>query len=371
MSLAEPQHRPTPTKEEGGSPTLRLIEGPLDVRSVALTGLFVISLVAALRLGRTLVLPIVLALLASFTLAPLVRTLVRARMPRPLAASVIVAGLLAGLAVGVWLLYEPAAKWIRGAPDYLGDIEWRLRSLREPLEQVSRATQAVEKLGGGETKEPVVTVRPPSALDVLADQTGALLGGAAMAVVLLYFLLATGDTFLRKVVELLPRFRDKRRAVQIMRQIEGDVSRYLLTISFVNGILGFVMSAAMYALGMPSPILWGVMAASLNFVPLLGAMAGTAVVAGVAVLTFDELSRALVVPFGYALITSLEGMVVTPAILGRSLTLSPVIVFVGIFAGGWLWGVPGALVAVPVMVAVKIFFDRIEGLRALGHLMGR
>lgn len=372
MSPPDPRDSdPGPSETPPRGDLHRLLRGPLDVRSLALTGLFVLAVLVVLKLGRGFFLPIVIGLLFSFLLMPLVRGLVRLRVPQALAAALVVAGALGVVGIGAQALYEPAREWVLQAPAHAEEVERRLRSLRQPLEQVTRATDAVDDLDGEEEVESEVALRPPSFLRSLAVQTTALLGSTIVTVVLLYFLLATGDSFLRKIVEVLPRFRDKRQAVEIMRRIETDVSRYLLTVTAINSALGVVIAVAMAALGMPNPVLWGVMAAVLNFVPVLGAFTGTVVVAGVALLSFDGLAQAAGVPLVFAAITGLEGLVITPAVLGQRFTLSPVIVFVGLFAGSWLWGIPGALVAVPLLVASKILFDRIEALQPLGHLMGR
>lgn len=358
--------------EPAREPPASLLQGPLDVRSVALTAILVLLTGVLLNGARSLVLPIVLALFASFTLSPLVRGLSRLRIPQALGAALVVAGLLGAAALGARALYEPATEWMESTPERLAEIEQRLRELRKPLDQVSEATEAVEKLGADEARaDAEVTVRPPSLFDTLASQTGSLLGATVVVVVLLYFLLATGDSFLRKIVEVLPRFRDKRRAVEIVRQIEDDVSRYLLTITAINAGLAVAVTLALQAVGLPSPLLWGVMAGVLNFVPVLGAIAGTAIVGGVALLSFDALSHALLAPLVFGATTALEGLVITPAILGRRLTLSPVVVFVGLFVWSWMWGIPGALIAIPMLVVLKILFERIESLQAVAHLMGR
>lgn len=359
-------------RADPGTPPATLLQGPLDVRSVVLTTMLVLLVAVVLKLGRSLLLPIVLALLANFTLTPLVRGLVRLRVPQALAAALVLVVLLGGVGFGVRALFAPATEWIEQSPSRFAEIEQRLRELRKPIEQVSEATEAVEKLGNdGEEKQAEVTVKPPSLFQTLASQTWAFFGSLVVVVVLLYFLLATGDAFLRKIVEILPRFRDKRLAVEIVRQIEGDVSRYLLTITAINACLGGVVAAAMWGVGLPSPVLWGVMAGVFNFVPVLGAFVGTAIVAGVSLLTFDTISQAVVAPLVFAACTGVEGLLITPTILGRRLTLSPVVVFAGLFLWSWLWGVPGALIAVPLLVVLKILFERIESLRPAAHLMGR
>ena len=190
-------------------------------------------------------------------------------------------------------------------------------------------------------------------------------------IVLLYFLLASGDLFLRKLVRVLPRLSDKKRAIEIARQTEGHISTYLSTVTLINIALGLIVGVAMHLVGMPNAILWGVMAGLLNFIPYLGALATAGILAIVSVLTFDSLGRALVAPLLYLAINTVEGYLVTPMLLGRRLTLNPVVIFLGIILWGWLWGIPGALLAVPILATFKIFCDQIEPLAPIGEFLGR
>ncbi len=359
--------QPGPEAAGEGAPT----GAPL--RSLAVTGLLVLALFYTLYFARPVLLPLVLALLLNFLLAPAVRGLKRLRVPEPVGAGLVILGFVGAVAAGGYQLSAPAAEWVERAPESLRRIEYKLRDLRRPMEQVSRATQEVRDLAriGEEGNERTVAVARPTLTDTLLSQTQEFLAGAVVLIALLYFLLASGDLFLRKLVRVIPRLQDKKRAVEIARQTERDISTYLYTITLINAILGGVVAFAMHWLAMPNPILWGVLAGLLNFVPYLGAMATTAVLAMVALLTFDELPRALLVPGVFVLLNLLEAYLLTPALLGRRLTLNTVVVFVGIIFWGWLWGIPGAILAVPILAATKILCDRVERLQPVGEFLGR
>jgi predicted PurR-regulated permease PerM len=191
-----------------------------------------------------------------------------------------------------------------------------------------------------------------------------------MVVVLLYFLLASGDLFLRKLVRVLPHPEDKKRAVEIARRLRQDISIYLRTITLINIGLGVAEGTAMHLLGMPNPMLWGVMATVFNFVPYLGAMAGIVVIAAVATLSFETPAQYILPPIVYFLLTALEGYFITPVIVGRRLTLNPVVILMGLFLWGWIWGIPGAVLAVPMLASFKIVCDHIPPLTPVGEFLG-
>jgi predicted PurR-regulated permease PerM len=187
--------------------------------------------------------------------------------------------------------------------------------------------------------------------------------------ILLFMLLASGDLLLRKLVAAVPRFTDKRRCVEVVRCIERDISVYLLTITVINCGLGLGVGLALWAVGMPNPALWGALAAALNFIPYLGAICGVAIVGLVALISLDPTVHALLAPASYLALTALEGYILTPHILGRRLSLDPVLILVSLLFWGWLWGVTGALIAVPLMAAAKIACDHSERLAAVGRLL--
>ena len=206
-------------------------------------------------------------------------------------------------------------------------------------------------------------------LDTLFAGTRNFVGELAQTVLVLFFLLLAGDTFLRRLVEILPRFGDKRQAIEISQRIEADISAYLITVSVMNAAVGLVTALAMWLCGLGDPVLWGAVAFMLNYVPILGPMIGIGVFALAGLLSADTLWRALL-PAGLYLVTHLvEGETVTPLLLARRFTLNPVLVIVAILFWHWMWGVPGAILAVPMLAITKIISDRISVLAPFGHFL--
>ncbi|GIV57743.1 MAG: hypothetical protein KatS3mg042_0656 [Rhodothermaceae bacterium] len=183
---------------------------------------------------------------------------------------------------------------------------------------------------------------------------------------LTYFLLAGGDRFLRRLVETLPLLRHKRNAVAIIRRIEQELSRYFLLVTLVNAGLGGAVAGVLYLLDMPNPLLWGVLAGVLNYVPYLGGLVGILVIGLVALVSFDTLGEALLPPLAYLMLNTMEAYAITPALLGRRLRLNPVAILVSIVFWGWIWGVAGAILAVPLLVSFKIICDNVRALSAIG-----
>ncbi|MFN2382652.1 MAG: AI-2E family transporter [Gemmatimonadota bacterium] len=367
----EQAERPRPDIRQLGD----LFRGPVDIRSIALTGIFVLALLYTFYFARGFLLPIVLALLLNFLLRPLVRALRRIYIPEAIGAALVILALLSAVAFGVYQLSGPAAAWLDRAPEGMVRIERRIRELRRPVENVREAAEQVgeqvEQLAGGDDGTQQVEVQGASFGATLLSRTQSFIGGLAVMLILLYFMLASGDLFLRKLIRVLPSLSDKKRAVEIARQTEDHISTYLLTVTAINLGLGLAVGLGMKLVGMPNPVLWGVVAGLLNFIPYLGALMTVGVLTLVSLLTFDDIGRALLAPLVYFGINFIEGSVVTPTLLARRLTLNPVVVFVGLMFWGWMWGVPGALLAVPILATFKIFCDHIPPLSPIGEFLGR
>jgi predicted PurR-regulated permease PerM len=352
------------------------------VRSRMLTGLFTLAVFYTMYFAKSLLIPIVLAVLFNLLLAPVVRVLRSyLRIPEWIGAAIVLLGLAAGLVAAFYGLSAPATRWIDQLPLAVWEIEAKLGTLREPVEEVREAARQVERAAQGATAPPTqadgepqpvqVVVQSPSLTQTVLSGTAVVTAGLAVAVVLLFFLLASGDTLLRQAVTITPRLRDKKRVVEIVREMEDDVSYYLLTISLINAGLGAAVGAAMFLLGMPNAILWAVMAAVLNFVPYLGALIGIGTVGLVALLTFDEPAWILLPPLTYFALTTFEAYFVTPSLVARRLTLNPVAVFLALIIFTWMWGAAGALLAVPMLATFKICCDHVEALEPVGVMLGR
>lgn len=338
-------------------------------------GILTLAVMAAfytLYFARAVFIPIALAVLLNLLLNGLVRRLTKLRIPEAGGAAIVLIAFVGTIGLAAYQLSGPAAGWIEGAPRNIEKIREKLRPVQETVEEVKRTTEQVERMaeaeGGG---SPAVAVKGPSLTEAFLSGAGRFASTIGITIVLLYFMLASGDLFLRKLVKVLPTFRDKKRAVEIAHQVEADVSRYLVTVTLANLGLGAATGLAMFALGMPNPALWGALAALNNFIPYLGSMATTIVLALVAGVSFDTLGEMAAPPLVFLALTALEGQLVTPMLLGRRLTLNPVVIFLAMLAWGWLWGIPGLLMAVPLLAAFKILCDHAPSLAAVGEFLGR
>jgi predicted PurR-regulated permease PerM len=365
-------------KDEGPRPDIRklrdLLAGPVGIRSLALTGLFILACFYTLYLGREFFLPLVLGLLLNFLLSPLVRWLKKIHIPEALSAILLIFSMLGLLGLGIFELATPAYNWVGQAPRSLQKVEGRLRDLKRPVQTMSKATEQVEKIakvGGGADGSPKVQVSSQESLGArVFSQATDLAFGALVMFIFLYFLLASGDLFLRKLIRVLPSLADKKRAVDIAHQIETEISTYLTTITLINIGQGLAVWGVMALVGIPNPLLWGVLAAILNFVPFLGPLTMICVLAMVGFLTFPDLLHALMAPGAFLGLHILESYLVTPTIVGRRLTLNPVVIFLGLIFWGWLWGIAGAILAVPIMMVLKIFCEHSEALAPIGEFLG-
>jgi predicted PurR-regulated permease PerM len=336
-----------------------------------LGGLFVLSVFAALYVASSIILPIVLAFVLKLLLQPAVRLLERMHLPSvvgALLAILLVIGSLVGL---IAALSVPAATWAERLPEGIPRLEAHLVVLKAPIEALQKVIQQAEQVADTPgTKGSVVQVHRDLGLTgALFAGTRSVLDGLFTTVLVLYFLLVSGDIFLRRIVEVLPKFKDKRQAVDISQQIEEDISAYLVTITVMNVAVGVATAAAMYLCGLGDPLLWGATAFLLNYIPILGPLFGTFIFLLAGLLSFDGLWWALLPPALYLGIHLVEGETLTPMLLARRFTLNPVLVILALVFWFWMWGVPGAILAVPMLAIVKIVCDRVRPLKILGHFL--
>jgi predicted PurR-regulated permease PerM len=345
----------------------------VNLRSVPVTGIFLLLVLFALKLGSSFFIPVVLAVLLKFLFASVVRWLNRFYVPSGVGAALIILFLLGSVGTAIYQLAAPAQAWMAKLPHTLRIIDLKLRDFKKSMQQISQATKAVDRLTnlGGEEKAQKVEVHNPKLGDTLLSPMHDFLVGAGIVLILLFFLLASGDLFLRKVVAALRRFADKKMAVEITHQIEHDISTYLLAITLINALFGAAVGTALYFLGLPNPILWGVMAGFLHFIPFLGAVVGISVVTLVALVAIDEMTIVLLVPAVYFSLNLLEEYLLLPFVLGRRLMLNPVVLLLWVIFWAWFWGVPGALMAVPSLAILKIVSDHVEPLAPLGEFIAR
>ena len=360
-----------PNPPAGAEPPVLTLRLPASIR-VSLVGSFMILLVGALYYGKEILLPIALAFMLTLTLSPVVRYLAKYHVPEIVSALFIVVAVVGGSAAAIYYLSGPVSGWIDGAPQTGRQIRAKIESMRAPVDAAVSATKQVEEITSGNNDPTVqkVVVQQPGLLARAAGGAVSLGSTAGITIVLLFFLLASGRLFYEKLVRILPTLTEKKRAIRIVYAVEEEVSAYLLTISAINAGLGVVIGGVMWALDMPNPILWGAMAAALNFIPYVGALVGVCVVAIVALVSFDAPGVALLPPALYFVCTTVEGQFITPALLGKRLEMNTVAVFLAVAVWGWLWGVLGALMAVPILVSVRVMCDHIESLSSFGEFLG-
>jgi len=347
---------------------------PAGRPAVGTTVLTVLAVLYTLYVARGFLIPIVFALLLNFLLSPAIRRFARIRIKAPLGAGLVVLLLVGGLGFGIYQLAGPAQRWAASAPQSFAKAQRKLRTIILPMQQVSRNVEQAANAVGGPVegrKSQVVVQSGPSLSSRLFGTTQRIAAGLVEIFILLYFLLAGGDLFLQKLIKVLPHFSDKVKAVEIARAIEATVSAYLSTTLLLNIGEGIVVAIALWLLGMPNVVLWGVMVAALEFVPYLGAATATVVLGVAGLAQFDQLGHALMIPGAYLLINLVQSNLLTPMMLGHRLTLNPVAIFVGLAFFFWIWGVPGAFLAVPILATTKIVCDNIESLTAIGEFLGQ
>jgi len=347
----------------------------------------VVLSVAALALGRAFFIPLALGVCFQALLTPVVRVLGRLRLPAPAGAAIVVVGALAVLGVGGWALSGPVSAWVDKAPSNIATARAKLRKLGRPLDRMSAAASGT----------PVVTPRtappaaapnapPPPAAPAPAQAApgpavpslfAQLLGhattfvaGLLEVIVLVYLMLAAGNMLFRKLVKLLPAPDHLRTATDILNQTESIVANYLAVTALITVGQGIAVALAMWAIGMPDPFIWGLMTFVLEFIPYLGGAinVGLLLISGFSV--FSGLGQVLLAPAIYLVITTLQNNVVSPYAYGNRLKLNPLAVMIFVLFWWFIWGIPGAFLAIPIAATLKVLGDQVPGLAPLGELLG-
>lgn len=333
-----------------------------------LIGIFILMAIYALYFARDFFMPVVLAFLLTLTLTPIVRFLKWHGVPEPLSATLLVFLAVIALGLAGYFLSGPIVDLANRAPAIGRQITERLAELRHPFETVMEVSKQVEKVAET-TQEPGVQKVVVAQPGILSQAAGNLLSAGttvAITFVLSLFLLASGTMFYEKTIQSFARMSEKKRALRLVYDVEREVSRYLLTVAVINIGLGVAIALGLWAIGMPTPFVWGAAAAALNFLPYVGALVTVVLVGAIALISFETLSHAFLAPAFVLFCNLIEGQFITPLVVGRRLELNAVAVFVAVAFWSWLWGFIGALIAVPLLVIVKVFCDHFESWRHVG-----
>lgn len=329
-----------------------------------------IAVGAVLWLAQELILPVLLAMFFALIGNPIIRVLRRLWIPRFLGALLVLAGglFLAG-ALGNQLI-EPAGEWMKQAPKELKELAPKLRAMVKPVQEANRAAESFARAAGGESRPPEIVFTEVNEPYKALTTTPRMLASVLAVVLLTFFFMVYGENLQRNAIALLHSRQQKKLTVDILQSIEDELSRYVLTISVINVIVGLVFAGALQYLGLslPEALLWGTMAALLNYAPYVGPLIGIAVMLLIGLTEFDGAEALL--PAGiYLLLHTLEGQIVTPIVLGQRMRLSPLVLVLGLLVFGSLWGIIGLLLAVPLLVCVKLILERTEGMDGWARLL--
>ncbi len=342
---------------------------PTDPKTIFLGGLFALACVTVLYVAAELILPLILAIVLKLLLQPFVRMLERVHIPRAVGAIIAVLLVLVAFGGTISALAGPAAAWAGKLPEAIPKLRDNLGFLHQPIDAVQRVIKQLEGLTGSANTAAAPDMKPTALVGAVLSRSAAVTSGLLTTLVILFYMLVSGETFLRRMVEILPRFKDKKSAVELSVDIEKNVSIYLLTVSCINALVGSATGCVMWLCGVANPVLWGAVAFVLNFVPILGPMVGIMVFLMASVLSLG-VSWWAVLPVGlYLSIHIMEGEIATPMLLARRFTLNPVAVILALIFWYWMWGVAGAILAVPLLAVTKIICDDLRPLRAFGHLL--
>lgn len=340
---------------------------PSNPQTIFLGGLFLLACLVVMYLAQEVILPIVIAIVLKLLLQPLVRLLERIRIPKGLGALLAVLTLLGVFVLLGAILSGPASEMVKNVPELVAKAQERFSAMQGLID---RAKPLLARVG----------IENANPMDLLHFSPGSMAGSVASGasgfashlleiLLILYYMLVFGETFMRRLVEVLPRFRDKKQAVEISDAVERDISAYLLTITVINAVVGTLAGTAMWAFGVPGALVWGVLAFALNYVPIIGPVAGVLLFALVGLATLGATWFALLPAAIYLGLHFAEGEAITPMVLARRFTLNPIAVMISLVFWFWMWGIQGAILSVPLLAITKIVSDRLRPLRAVGHLL--
>lgn len=331
--------------------------------------LCIIAIFVTAYFAKDLVLPILLGFLLALTLSPLSRSLARVGVPNAVSAVVLVGTAGTAIILIAAISASTLASWSDELPRMGLQIEAKLAGMADTVETVRETTEKVEEISEGKNGPEKVVVEQPGLLDS-ALSSGIKLGGTlVVTLILALFLLASGNLFYVKLVQSFQTLTGKKRALSAVYDVEKRVSRYLLTITVINACLGVSVGMFLWLLGLPGAYIFGIAAFLLNFLPYIGGVIGTIIAGAYALITFDSIGYALLAPLGYQILTGIEGQVITPLVVGKRLEMNTVAVFLTVVIWGWLWGIAGALVAVPFLVVFKVICENVTALHIVGNFL--
>lgn len=330
------------------------------------TGILVLLTLFMLRAGRDVLIPITLALIAHAVLGPVVDKLTRWHLPRTVGAGLMTLLLAVVIGAFVYGAVDASTRWLQKAPEWWPELRAQARS---DLSEMRQAADALEKMAEQEgSKAVVIQSQPPVKDRVLASAREAATI-TSVTLLLLYFLLSTGDLILARSTALARSFGARKRLVRAARAMQKEVATYLVNMTWLNLGVAVLTSLGLWLAGIPDAFIWGSMAGLLRFIPYLGNVVTVGVLTALGAITYDTLWLMLMPPVIYLVFVFLYGNIFELIVHGHSLALNPVMIFVAVVFWGSVWGVVGALIAVPLLAGFKVLCEQIPSLQPLGRLV--
>ena len=354
---------------------LKLIQLTLTAQQFFLAGIFFILLFYTLYVAREIIIPFVVALLFYFLLLPTISFLQKIYIPAKLGAALVILLLTSIIGYGFYSLAQPATTWINKGPQTINVVDQKLKKITilfdAPLKAMAKINDEVATLSQTThgTNQKTINIKESYFMGTVFNTSWQFLSDLGVTIFLLYFLLINEDFFLRKLVHWVSSIQHKKEVVFITRKVQNQVWSYLFARTLINCGLGFTVSILMYVLGMPDPILWGVMTGALEFIPYFGAFVSVIVIALVALISFTSLGYAFLVTSLFSLIVFIEGNIISPIVISRFVTLNPFIIFISLIFWGWIWGIAGAFIAIPLMVTIKVIFETLYKVSFISELL--
>jgi predicted PurR-regulated permease PerM len=319
--------------------------------------------------AQGLILPVLLAMFFALIGNPIIRILRRAYVPRFAGAFLV---MVLGISTSILLveqLVQPATEWIREAPRGIRQFAPKVRDMVKPVQEANQAAQRLARAAGGEQRQVQVVQESGDPYKLLVT-TPKLISSVLAVVLLTFFFMVYGENLQKHALALLPNRQQQKLTVDILTSIEREISRYVLTISVINAVVGMVIAGLLIWIDVPpqEALLWGTVAALLNFAPYVGPLIGILTLLVMGFLRFENWMA--LAPAGiYLLVHTLEGQLITPIILGRSMRLSPLVLILALMVFGWMWGIVGLLLAVPLLVCIKLVLSRLDGMDGWARLL--
>jgi len=385
--VSETNSKRSPERDIDPPPAAPTLAGSVDIRNVSLSILTVLAVILMLQYMQPVLIPVALGILISYALWPIVTALAVIKVPRAIGAAVAVVVFVAAIGFTFYTFSDEAMNIVRDVPPAARSLRERIEARRTrasetALEQVQEAATEIDK-AAAKASEPAVQTRGVQKVEMvlpafrISDYVGMgggiiPLGGQFVVILfLVYFMLVTGDLFKRKLVKIAgPTLTKKKITVQILDEINRQIESFIKVQVLTSALVGAATACALWWFGVKHVVVWGILAGILNSIPYMGPIVVTGLLAAVTFLQFNDLVKMMYVAGTAIVITSLEGFLLTPALMSRAAQMNPAAIFIGLLFWSWVWGIWGTVLAVPMMMMIKAICDHVEDLQPIGELLG-